>query len=194
MSGDYLPNDLKGLWKELSTNPVPTSPEQLRKETKKFEAGLHRRAIIGGGAALFVMVGFTIYFFLFRNTLQRIGSILTVVSAGYLVIQLRLRPGRAMPDLGEIDCARFYRTELERQRDFHQGTWLWSRVLIFLPGPLLFCMGFARAHPDAATYIWLEFAAIVVLAGIAVPLNLRLARKYQSRIDSLDRSQKELRL
>jgi hypothetical protein len=93
-----------------------------------------------------------------------------------------------------MDCIRFYRRELERQRDFHRGTWLWSRLLIFLPGPLLFCMGFARVHPDAATYIWLEFAAIVVLAGIAVPLNLRLARKYQSRIDSLDRSSKELQL
>ena len=91
-----------------------------------------------------------------------------------------------MPDVGETDCTDFYRTELERQRDFHRGRWFWSRLLILLPGPLVFCVGFAQAHPEIALVIWLEFAAILILAAIAVPLNLGLARKYQRRIDALD--------
>jgi len=41
-------------------------------------------------------------------------------------------------------------------------------------------VGFAQAHPIVALH-WLEFASFL-LTGIAVPLNLRLARKYQSRI------------
>jgi hypothetical protein len=190
MAGDYLPNDLKSLWKEQSTNPLQISPEQLRKEAKKLETGLRRRSIFGGGAGLFVMAGFILFFFLFQNPLQRIGSILTVVGAGYGVVQLRMRPARAMPDFGEMDCIRFYRADLERQRDFHRGKWFWSRLLILLPGPIIWIVGFAQTHPELALFIWLELAAFLILAVIAVPLNLRLARKYQRRIDSLDRSQK----
>src|SRR5260370_27167279 len=95
-----------------------------------------------------------------------------------------------MPDMGETDCMSFYRAELERQRDFHRGRWFWSRLLIFLPGPLVFCVGFAQAYPGLALYIWLEFATLLILAPIAVLLNLGLARKYQRRIDALDASLK----
>jgi len=92
----------------------------------------------------------------------------------------------ATPEAGGTSCIQYYRAELERKRDFHRGTWFWSRLLIFLPGPLLFCVGFAQAHPEIATFIWLEFAALLILAVIAVPLNLRLARKFQRRIDALN--------
>jgi len=190
MSGDYLPKDLELLWKEVSTNPLQLSPDQLLKESERLGKALRRRSVIGGGAAWIGIAAFTLFFFLFPNRLQRIGSILTVVGAGYMVVQLRMRPARAMPDIGETDCMRFYRAELERQRDFHRGTWFWSRLLIFLPGPLIFCVGFAQAYPELAVYIWLEFAAFLIGASIAVPLNLRSARKYQRRIDALNSSLK----
>jgi Mg2+/citrate symporter len=190
MSSDCVPDDLKILWKELSTNPLQISPAQLRKEAETLRKGLRRKSVIGFGAAWIGITAFTLFFFLFPNRLQRIGSILTVVGAGYMVVQLRMRPARAMPDIGETDCMRFYRAELERQRDFHRGTWFWSRLLIFLPGPLIFCVGFAQAYPELAVYIWLEFAAFLIGASIAVPLNLRSARKYQRRIDALNSSLK----
>jgi len=190
MQGDYLSNDLEILWKELSTNPLQISPDHLRKEAEKLRTGLRRRSVIGGGAALIVIAGWTLFFFVFPNALQRIGSVLTVAGAAYMVVQLRMRPARTMPDIGEIDCLRFYRTELERQRDFHRGKWFWSRLLIFLPGPVVWCVGFAEAYPKLAPFIWLELAAFLILGAIAIPLNLRLARKYQRRIDALDASLK----
>lgn len=186
MTGDYLPDDLKRLWQELSTSPLQLSPEQLRQEVEKLQKGLRRRLVIGGGAALSVIAAWTLYFFLFPNRLQRIGSVLTALGAGYTIVQLKMRPARAMPNVGETGCSDFYRAELERQRDFHRGKWFWSRLLIFLPGPLVFCLGFAQAFPELAWLIWLNLAAILILAVIAVPLNLRLARRYQRRIDALD--------
>ena len=36
MPGDYLPDDLKNLWQELSTNPVPVSIDGLRGEMGKL--------------------------------------------------------------------------------------------------------------------------------------------------------------
>ena len=58
--------------------------------------------------------------------------------------------------------------------------------MIFLPGPIIWFLGFAQAYSELAPFIWLEFVAFLILAAIAVPLNLRLARKYQRRIDALE--------
>jgi len=190
MRSDYLPDDLKALWKEMEMNPSVFSPDQLRKEADKLRAGLRRRSIIGGGAAWIVLAAFVAVFFFFPSTLGRIGSALTVLGAGYMLVQLRMRPPRALPDVGEVGGVQFYRGELERQRDFHRGSWFWSRLLILLPGPIIFLMGFVHVFPDAAPLMWLDLAALLVLAVLAVPLNLRLARKYQRRIDLLDASQK----
>ena len=186
MAGDYLPDDLKILWKELSTNPLQIAPDQLRKEAEKLEKGLRRRSIIVGGAAWIVIAAWTLFFFIFPNRLQRIGSVLTVLGCGYMLVQLKMRPARAMPDVGETDCTEFYRSELGRQREFHRGTWFWSRLVIFLPGPVIWFLGFAQAYSELVPFIWLEFATFLILAAIAVPLNLRLARKYQRRIDALE--------
>jgi hypothetical protein len=78
MPGDYLPDDLKNLWQELSTNPVPVSIDGLRGEMGKLRKGLRRRFAIGGGVALLIAVNWALFFFIFPNFLQRIGSVMTV--------------------------------------------------------------------------------------------------------------------
>ena len=190
MPGDYLPDDLKDLWQDLGTNPSPISIDGLRTEMGKLRKGLRRRFVIGAGAVLIVVSAFAASFFLFPNFLQRIGSVMTIAGTAYLVWQLVSGRSR-MPDQCDAECFRFYRAELERQRDFHRGWWFWSRLVFFLPGPVVFLIGFAQAYPKQAKFIWLECAALGILAIIAVPLNLRLARRYQRRIDSLNRSQGE---
>ena len=188
MEGDYLPKDLEILWKGLSVNPPPISLDQLRKEDKRLRRGLRKRLLIGAGAAFTVMAAWTVFFFLFRNSLQRIGSILTVGGAAYGFIQLLMRRARTMADVAETASQQFYRGELERQRDFHKGTWLWSRLFVFLPGPLLWYVGLANAYPKFAPFIWLQLATFFILGAIAIALNLRVAKKYQRRIDALDSS------
>jgi hypothetical protein len=80
----------------------------------------------------------------------------------------------------------FYRSELQRQRDFHRGLWLWSRLLVFTPGSLIFLIGFGSAYPAVARYIHVEASIFGVLLIAAIPLNLSLARKYQRELDALD--------
>jgi hypothetical protein len=186
MQADYLPNDLATIWKELSTNPLQLSPDQLRHEMKKLQRGLLRRTVVGGAAGLIVIAAFTHFFFLSPNRLQRLGSILTILGAAYILVQLKMRTARAMHHVGETGCTDFYRAELQRQCDFHRGHWFWSRFVVFLPGPIVWCVGFTQANPEAATFIRWEVTAILILAAAAIPLNLRLARKYQRRIDKLE--------
>lgn len=190
MAGDYLSNHLKDLWQELSADPVRFTLEDLHRDEEKLRKRVGRRSVVGGGAALIVAVLFAVSFFVFPNLVQRIGSVLTVLGAGYGIIQLRLRPSHVMPDMGETESIRFYRAELERQRDFHRAWWLWSRLIILLPGPVVWMVGSVRAWPKAATLTWWTLATFLILAAVAVPLNLRLARQYQRRIDALDAWQK----
>jgi hypothetical protein len=157
----------------------------LRRDAEKLRKSVHRRSVVGLGVTWAVVAAFSLIFFLFPNVWQRIGSALTVVGTAYMCIQLRMRPARVMPDMDETESLRFYRDELERQRDFHQGRWFWSRLAILLPGPLIFFVGFARAYPRLATFGWMELAAFIIFCACAVPLNLGLARKYQRRIDVL---------
>ncbi len=180
------PDDLQNLWKELGSNPGPVSIDELRRSAQKVRKTVHWRSILGTGAALTVVASFSYFFFLSRNLWQHVGTALTVVGAAYMIVQLRMRPARVMPEMGATESIRFYRNELERQRDFHRGWWFWSRLVIFLPGPVIFLVSVALTFPQAATFVWLELAAFVFFVSMAVPLNLRLARKYQRQIDRLD--------
>ena len=96
-----------------------------------------------------------------------------------------------MPDSTAIECIRFYRAELERQRDFHLGKGVFSWLLPLLPGPIVWAIGFGHTHPTIVPFLKLQTVGFLMLALIVVPLNLRMARKYQRRIDALDASQKQ---
>ena len=189
MRSDYLPDDLKTLWKDLATNPVPVSADDLRRESRKLRGGVGLRNWFASGVSFFVVVAYSVYFFVFKTALERIGSALAIAGAINVIVQFLRRPARPMPDAVAIECIRFYRAELERQRDFHLGKGVFSWLLPFLPGPIVWAIGFALAHPVFAPFIKLEMAAFLLIAAIVVPLNLRMARKFQRRIDALDASQ-----
>jgi hypothetical protein len=190
MRSDYLPDDLKTLWKDLATNPVPVSADDLRRESRKLRTGLGLRNWFASGVSFFVVVAYSVYFFVFKTALERIGSVLAVAGAINVIVQFLRRPARPMPDAAAIESIRFYRSELERQRDFHRGKGVFSWLLPILPGPIVWAIGFARARPVFVPFIKLEMAAFLLIAAIVVPLNLRMARKYQRRIDALDASQR----
>lgn len=190
MPEDFSPENLRNLWQDIPANQVQISPEELRKRLKKTRAKVHWRTIIGLLVALIIIAYFGVFLFAFPNLVQRIGSVLTIAGASYMVYQLlRQRPATLPSDFGKFTGIEFYRTELERQRDFHRGAWFWSRLLICLPGPLVFYFGFAQADPAVAPIMEVESAVVLALAVLAVPLNLRLARKYQRQIDALNECQ-----
>jgi hypothetical protein len=109
-----------------------------------------------------------------------------------MAYQLYERRNRKLPSETQPPaCTAFYRTELERQRDFHRGPSFWSRLVIGVPGYLLFFIGFAMAQPELARGLAAIAGTFIVLSILAVPLNLRLSRKYQRQIDEVDTLPKE---
>jgi hypothetical protein len=120
------------------------------------------------------------------NLLQRVGCAWTVIGLLFMTAQLRRRPATTpAADLGLAACLEFQRAELMRQRDFHRGSWFWSRFVAFVPGPLVFGFGALRVFPAEKIVVALVMAIFIAIALWAVPLNLRIARVYQRQIDAL---------
>jgi hypothetical protein len=190
MPDDDVPNNLKVLWEGMNTNPLQISPERLRMEAEKLQKGLRRRSVGVRLVALLVIAGFGLLITHFHSALQRVGSALAILGGiDMFVTQLRGRPARVIPDMGQTECIRFYRAALERQRNFHGAGWFGWLLRLTLPaGVLTFCVGTALAAPAHATVIGLIAAVWLIMAARAVQLSRKLARMFQGRIDALDAS------
>jgi hypothetical protein len=134
---------------------------------------------------------FTYFFVRFPHPVERIGALLTVLGMGYLIYQVLLNQAQRRDFLVEAGrtshpSLEFLRAELERQRDFHRGIWFWSRLVIMIPGPLVFTIGMGMARPELTRSLWLIGAAFLLVAALAIPLNLRLAARYQKEIEALE--------
>jgi hypothetical protein len=164
-----------------------SDPSAVLSKMQALVKKIRRRTLKGYAVCLFAIAGFVRFFFVFHNTLQRVGSVLTVAALLYGVYQLYERRSRTLPsEPSPAACTDLYRAELARQRDFHRGIWFWSRLLVMVPGYLLFCIGFAMAHPERAPEVAAIVGCFIVLCIVAVPLNLRLSHKYQRQMDELD--------
>ena len=116
------------------------------------------------------------------------GAAGSVAGTAFALARFLMRPVQTTADGGAVECTRFYRAELERQRDLHRGKGVLSWLLPFLPGPILFNVAVALDHPMLASLIELQMAIFVTVAAIVVPLNLRVAEKFQRRLDALNAS------
>ena len=190
MRSDYLPEELKRLWKELESNPIQVSPDHLRREARKLRGGVRLRNGFVVGVCGFIMAAYAFFFFHSNTALERIGSALSIAGTANAIVLFLMRPGRTLPD-GATDCLRFYRGELERQRDFHLGKGVLSWLLPVLPGPILFNVAFALDRPMFAPLVELQMVGFLMVAAIVVPLNLRLARKYGRRLGALEASHRQ---
>jgi hypothetical protein len=191
MRSDYLPDDLKRLWKELALSSVKVSPDDLRRESSKLRIRLNLRNWFVVSVCCIIIAAYGFFFFRSKTALERIGSALSVVGAANVIVQFLKRPGRRMPDSEAIESIRLYRAELERHRDFHRGKGISSWLLPGLPGPIIFNVGFALDRPIFAPIVTLQMVAFLMVAVVVVILNLRMAQKYQRRIHALDASQEQ---
>jgi hypothetical protein len=184
--------DARNLWQSQKMEGFKMTAEEIHWGVERLDRKARRRNNAGYVVCLLVVAGAVWWLTLFHNPLQQIGSVLTIAGVGYMIWQLRSNArGEALArggagTLGATYSLEFHRSQLARQRDFHRGRRFWLRMLTFVPGPVLFLFGFARAHPEIAGSIRLNAIAFGALAFIAVPLNLWLASRYQRQIDEID--------
>ncbi|MFZ1084874.1 MAG: hypothetical protein WAN35_07915 [Terracidiphilus sp.] len=192
MTNHNSPDELRSLWQNQQPRGCQMSFDQLNQGLQQLHKTLQRRKLLGYFICLFEIATFTLFFFLFRSWMERTGACLTIVGLTFMMGQIWLNQRDARTysatatTLGLSDPVLFYRAELERQRDFHRGKWFWSRLAVFTPGPVLFTVGAAIAHPEQATEFLCICAILLFLTATAIPLNWRQSRKYQRQISALD--------
>ena len=186
-----MADELQNLWKELNPNPVRLSIDEVRKYAQLLRAEIRRKYVISAAASGIVVVGYAVTFFLIPNIWFRLGALLTMIWAGYLLRNVRRGRPAALPrDIGSAGLVELYRSDLVRRKDFHSGARFVPRLLLLLPGPPLVFWGLAKAYPEVA---WVEQLNAVFFAAAcfaAYFLNARMARKYQREIERLDASSK----
>jgi hypothetical protein len=197
MTTDTRPPDAREIWQTDADGALRLTADELRARIDRL-ARTTRRRNYGAFVVCAIVLAICVWLFMWiADPLARIGAVLIVVGTGTIVFQVRANQVseqaavRRTAQMGETASVDFLRADLERQRDFHRGRRLWTRLLLFAPGPQIFFVGFARAHPEVAGTIRLEAIAAVMLLLAAVPANLWLARGYQRQLDELDRLQEE---
>jgi hypothetical protein len=184
--------DPRDVWQNQPPESFTLSPDEIELKLLAVNAMSRKRYLSVVLALVILIPGLGLWWTRFPNSLSRFGTVLTLIGSAYVAAQAYvIRRRQREADLGAASdepSVEFYRTALERQRDFHRGAWLWSRLAIFLPGPVLFVLG-ARSNSRLSLIM---VGAIFVLLGIlAIPMNLSRARSFQRRIDELDRLQQE---
>ena len=158
----------------------------IQTRAHRLARGMSRRTQMGSVALLFLVTAFGRLAIIAVNPLQRIGASLTVAACLYAAYQLHLaRPAPLPADRDRLAWLQAYRSELERQRDFHGGPLFWWRLLVMIPGYFLFLAGLAMAHPEGVHRVAMIGVAFLLFGGLAIPLNQRVARRYQQQLDDL---------
>jgi hypothetical protein len=182
-------DDPRNLWQTQEVEEMKFSLEELRAKAAKFQNRIRRRNIREYLAALVVVVLFADFLWKTPDTIQRIGFALVIVGALYYIWHLwKWGAAKFLPaDLGRADCLRFYRGELERQRDLLRGVWKWA-ILPIAPGLTIgLVYGIVTASPLAR---WRSVLGAAIAAAIIVViawLNQRAARSLDTRIAELNR-------
>ncbi len=181
-----------GLWQQQTAEGFRMTQEELQMKLQTLESKMRARTRSFYLICAFLIIAFATWGFLENDLLMRIGAAASVIAIAFLGVQVhqnRFKRGDASPTA--LPSLEHLRNELQRQVDFHRGKRLWSRLLLLAPAGLLFYFAFARAHPEVIRIIRFEIATFIVGILAAIPLNMRMAKKYQRQIEELDR-QKEL--
>jgi hypothetical protein len=169
---DFVENDWAALFWAIGSattllkhSEVPMSaPSAVFPKMQALMKKIRRRTAMGYAANLSLIVAFGRFFFVFHNTLQRIGSALTVAAFVYWLYQVYEGRNRTLPlEPSPLASRDFYRAELVRQRDFHRGMWFWSRLVVIVPGYIVFLVGFATAYPRLAPGLRMIGACFIAL-------------------------------
>lgn len=151
-----------------------------------FAKEIHRRTMSGVFVCVLEAVCFSWFLRSIRNPTARMGCYLVVGGMIYMAFQLIARRGTLSARQDSPVSPEAYRLELERQREFHSGGWVWSRLILMIPGFMLYCLGNAIAHPARTGFFSAMAAVFLFFCVLGIPLNRSVARKYQRRMDELD--------
>ncbi|MGD0797698.1 MAG: hypothetical protein ABR910_08235 [Acidobacteriaceae bacterium] len=158
---------------------VPLATQRLAQQTaKRARCGY----IIVIEALFFVRLLWQIH-----NPVRRTGIYLVIAALVYVLAQVLARRGRRVPPQADLPAQIVhYRSELERERRFHSGMWLWSRMVLLFGALAVYAVAGAIAPPTSVLRAAVNAVILVIFAVFATVVNSRRAARVQRRIEELD--------
>jgi hypothetical protein len=178
MTADLWNEDARGLWQSQESVVTRMSADDLRARADRWNREFRRTTWIPFGCAAVLLSFFVLMLVINQTVLQRAGALVGVGAAIYVAIAGVRMASRRWVDAGAT-CVRAYKMQLQRRHDADVAS---ARTI------LLTLTGCALLTEPREWLPWLLQAATQLSTGIiAYVYILRQARRFQSRIDELDR-------
>jgi len=164
------------------------SPEEMRRRAEELRGKMRRQVLMSIPAALFLAAVAARGLWLSHTTATRTGFSLLTLWALHLPYQVWRRswPRPVAADAALVDCAEFYRKELERQLDYQGGGWKWfvaplllGIVVVVAPAAVRTPGVLAKASP------FLALMGVWVVAFFVI--RKREREKIQRELEALKR-------
>jgi xanthosine utilization system XapX-like protein len=190
MPSEFPMHDPQNIWQNQPKEPFKMSMTEIRGKARQRRRRARSEALIEITSGLAVCVFFAWTFARANELLPRAGVGLLSLWGMYVAYQAYrwIWPGRPGPDATVSTSLEFYRSELERRRDYALHIWrragltfcFLGAAMVVLPG-LIKSLGSPRLLLNFAPL----FALLAIWLAIFFPKRKRRLRKLQQEIDEL---------
>lgn len=183
--------DVREVWQNQQREGIQMSVDAIRLKAGKYRSKIAWRNAREYVAVVFVIVFFGLQFAHTTDVMVRVATGMIIAASLYIAWHLHAKGSwRRLPeDLGLTSSIEFHREELLRQRDLVRSVPRWY-LGPMIPGLTLLMVALGRTNPGHLkhfSWVFSSYCAFMVLVFLGVwRLNVRAARKIQTRIDELD--------
>ena len=172
-------NSVLEIWQSQPVEVTKMSLTEVRRRADKLEHRVWWRNAREYAASLAAAVMLAYSFATTHDVLSRVAFALFFAGLTWIVVQLhRKGSAKSMPTaVDTVTSLRFYRIELERQRELVTTVWSWYLAPL-IPGFIVYTIGHAIRVPHPAAWAGLAFldAMVALMFFVIWKLNMRTAR------------------
>ena len=184
-------NDPRDTWRDLNTKGGTVSAAEVRAKAQKLEAEIRRDTLIGFVFASAMTLAGLIALATLRQAepIARIIIGLVVILIWFGAWRTTLRNKSRVVEANASTCLEFYRSELQRRRDYFARP-PWFLLFNILLAVVLFLAVARQFNPTAGDLLPYPLALVGLLL-VFLPLWKREARRFQRELDELERFREE---
>jgi len=198
MPSEYPMNDPQTIWQNQPTEPLKMPENELRRKVRQRQAKARIQALVSIALGLIVCVFFAWTCARAHELLPRLGlGLLSLCGLNFVYQAYRwIWPRNLGPDATVNVSLQFYRSELERQRDYASHIWrraglsfcLLGLAMVVVPGVI---------HSLKSPRLLMNFVPVLVLLAIWLavffPIRKRKLHNLQQHLDELNLLEKDNR-
>lgn len=190
MPSDMHPHDPQNIWRGQSTEVFKMSADDLRRRARQREKKARFGAILSITIGVVLCAFFAWSFARAHNGIPRMGLGVLSLWGMYCVYQAYrwIWPGRLGPDATVSTSLQFYRSELEKQRDYNLHVWRRAGLTFCMLGLAMIVTPLMLQALSSPRLLWNVAPVLALLAvwlAVFFPIKRRKQQRLQREIEEL---------